>query len=137
MTNEVKDLERKTYELQSICFWVRPHIRVDTAIYHPFRYHHEPILSHRHTEQWQHVRMTKTLPGHNLPTEPLYGHGQFVNTHTSRTTHLSNLLKVTRQVYPQDLDRYLLTIILGLPHIRKTATTLRGPRWAVTEWNCQ
>ena len=72
MTSEGEDPERKTYKLQPICADVRPQKLVDVTIYHPLGYHHEPILSHRHAQQRQHVWMTEAVPSYDLPAESLH-----------------------------------------------------------------
>ena len=44
--------------------------------YHPFGYHSEMLLTHRHTQKWEHVRMTETVPRHYFPAEPLCNRNQ-------------------------------------------------------------
>jgi len=72
MSREDTDPERETYELQTIRIGMRLQEHVDIPILHPFRYHHKPILGHRHTYQRQHVWMTKGLPCYDLLAESLY-----------------------------------------------------------------
>ena len=52
---------------------------VDVPIRHPLRHHREMVIAHCHSQQWQHVRMTKSPPRHNLLTEPLHSQHQLVN----------------------------------------------------------
>ena len=61
----------KTYKSQMICIHNHLCKFFDVTIHHPLQYHHEPILSHRHAQQWQNIRMMKVPPCYNLPAEPL------------------------------------------------------------------
>jgi len=46
-------------------------------------------------------------------------------------THASNLLQVTVGVYPQCLDRNLLSTIFAFPHVPKPATVQRDSCWTI------
>jgi hypothetical protein len=74
--------KRKAHKLQPIRIGILLQKIVDVSIVHPLRYHDKPILGHRHTQQGQHIRMTKGPPRHNLSTKPLYGSliGSLANT---------------------------------------------------------
>jgi len=100
-----------------------------------------PLRSdHRHAQQWQHVRMTKGLPGHNLPAEPLR-QDQFVDTHrrpiAQLATHSSGLLEVMVHVHLHNLGCDLLAMMPTLPHVRKSAVAHQVLIWVVTERNHQ
>ena len=84
--------------------------------------------------------MTKGLPGHNLPAEPL-SQDQFVDTHrrpiAQMATHSSGLLEVMVHVYPQNLGCDLLAMMPTLPHVRKSTMAHRDLIWVVTKRNYQ
>ena len=44
---------------------------VDVTVDHPFRYHRELVIAHRHSQQWKYVRVTETLPRDDFIAEPL------------------------------------------------------------------
>jgi len=59
------------YKLKPIRTPMRPGELVDVPIDHPFRYHRELVITHRHSQQWQNVLMVKGFPRYNLLAEPL------------------------------------------------------------------
>jgi hypothetical protein len=62
----------KPYKLEQIRIPMRLDELVDVPIYHPLRYHYELVITHCHSQQWQHIRMVKGFPHHNLFAEPLH-----------------------------------------------------------------
>jgi len=126
---------RKTYKIESICILVCSHELVDVPVWHPLRHHRELSLRHDHSQQRQHVRMTKSLPRYELSAEPLQGlqstRRQELRLAAPTATHAGNLLQVTVDVCPQRLDCNLLPAVFALPHIPKPTTVQRDSRWAV------
>ena len=70
---ETKTSERKAYQFPPVCIWMCFHKVVDVSIYHPVRHHHELGFCHRHSYQWQDIRMLEGFPREDLLAEPLHG----------------------------------------------------------------
>jgi len=46
----------------------------DVPIDHPFRNHRKEVFTHRHSQQWEYIRMAEDLPCHNFLAEHLCDH---------------------------------------------------------------
>ena len=118
---------------------VRIPVRLDELIYisigHPFRCHHELVVAHHHSQQWQHVLMTKGFPRHDLLAEPLCGWRQPVSTSslTNWKTHPFDLHKVACRKYLQNFDRNLDPLMFTLPYFGEPAFVSRVFRPVVAE----
>ena len=116
------------YKLESVHIPTGLNEFVDVPFYHPLRYHRELVVTHCRTQQWQHVRMTKGFPRHNLLAEPLH---RLVSSPTRvirkvvQTPRACNFPEIAGRVYPQNLDRDLATLVIAHPHVREPATVQR------------
>ena len=76
----------ESYKLERIRFPVRLDVLVDISVHHPLRYHREFFFIHRDTQKREHMRMTKSVPSHDLLAELLHRsvsilfHQDFANT---------------------------------------------------------
>ena len=95
----------------------------NVSISHPFRHHHKFMVVHHHSQQWQHVRMRKSFPGHGLLAKPLRGRHKRVNANSSTNwkAHSFDLHKVASHKYLQNLDCNLDSLMLTLPHSSERA----------------
>ena len=62
----------RPHKFERIRFPVRLDELVDIPIRHPFRYHCELVFIRRNAQKWQHVRMAKSVPCHDLLAEHLH-----------------------------------------------------------------
>ena len=130
----------KAHEFEQIDVRTGPDELIDIPILHPPGHHYESSLVHRHSQEWQHVRMVERSPPYHLLTEPLHGTRQSAimhNQNNTQTTYPSNLVKVTCQVHPQNLGRYLLALVIAHPHIRISPTTLWHFQPVVAKWDLE
>ena len=114
----------------------------DITINHPFRDHRKEPFSHRHSQQWEHIRMAKGLPRHNFLAERLRGHNnhQLFDTDFGKprvVTHTRDLVKIARRVYFQNLDCDLATLVLTHPHIGIPAAVQCFLRSVETKWDLE
>ena len=109
----------------------------DISIGHPFRHHHELVIAHHHSQQWQYVLMAKSFPRDDFLAESLCCRHLLVNTCASTTwkTHSCDLNKVARYEYLQNLDCNLDPFMFALPYFSESALISRGFRPIVAEWD--
>ena len=60
-----------TYKLSAVHLPIPPREFVDVPVFHPLGYHRKPVLTHRHPEEWQDIRMPEVLPGNAFSAESL------------------------------------------------------------------
>ena len=118
------------YKLETVHIPVGPDEPVDVPIDHPLQHHCKLVLTHHHSQQWQHILMMKSFPGDKLLTQALHGRHQPVTMHTStiRKTNLCNLNKVACRKHIQHLDFNLDSFVFTLPYFRKPTSIPRGCR---------
>ena len=127
----------ESYELKTVRIPVRHDELGDISISHPFRRHHELVVAHHHSQQWQRVPITESFPGHDLLAESLRGWRQPVSASslTNWKTHPFDLHKVAQRKYPQNLDRNLDPFMFAPPYISESASISRVFRPIVAEWD--
>ena len=68
---QVQPAAGTTYKLEPIHIPISLGEFLNIPTNHPLRNHRKMAVAHYHSQQRQHVRMTKGLPGHNLLAKPL------------------------------------------------------------------
>ena len=93
---------------------------VDVSVFHPLRNESELVFTHRHSRQWQEVRMPEVLPSNALSTESLRS--------IRSVAHPEYEIHATGDVHTYNLHCNSTSPISALRYVGKTPdSTFAGP----------
>ena len=112
---------------------------VDVPILHPLRHHHELVTVHCHTQQRQHVWMTKSVPGDYFFAKSLRESVSLPSRGRSivQITDLPDLVKIAGRVHPRDLRCDRAALAFAFPHVRVSASVFWGAPLVVANRDLQ